>query len=52
MRGMKPFGIRLPDKVKKYYEEEAKSMGVSAGDRMRRILEQHMDAERRANAGN
>lgn len=49
---MKPFGIRLPDKVKDYYVKEASAMGVSAGDRMRRILEQHMDAEKKANAGN
>ena len=45
---MKPFGVRLPDKVKAYYEQEAKAMGVSIGDRLRRILEQHMDAEKRA----
>lgn len=49
---MKPMGIRLSDKTREYYEQEAKAMGVSVGDRIRRILEQHMDAERRANAGN
>lgn len=44
---MKAFGVRLPDPVKLYYEQEAKAMGVSVGDRIRRILEQHMDAEKR-----
>ena len=46
---MKPMGIRLSEETRKYYEQEAKSMGVSIGDRIRRILEQHMEAEKRAN---
>lgn len=45
---MKPFGVRLPEPLKNYYEQEAAAMGVSVGDRIRRILEQHMDAEKRA----
>ena len=45
---MKAFGVRLPDETKEYYEQEAASMGVTLGCRIRRILKQHMDAEKRA----
>ena len=49
-KAMKSFGLRVEEETKLYYEQEAESMGVTLGCRIRRILKQHMDAEKRSNA--
>jgi hypothetical protein len=39
---MRARGIRLPDPIIEFYEKEAKETGTNFGDRVRRVLEQHM----------
>lgn len=48
----KPIGVRLPNNLREYYALTAKAMGITLGERIRRVLEQEIHTKKTANAGN